>query len=137
MGRYDAVASKKKRLSGHPPLYSTPEDLQVAIDNYFSTTVDEKITITGLVLALGFCNRASFYDQENRKGFSDTIKTARTRIENSYEACIKGRNPVGPIFALKNFGWSDKQEIDQNINANVKGSIKVTYVKKALDASDK
>ncbi len=35
------------------------------------------------------------------------------RIENIYEQMLFTRNPAGPIFALKNFGWRDKQEIEQ------------------------
>lgn len=97
--------------AGRPPKYETPEELQSAIDAYFDDPECD-YTITGLVLKLGFCNRASFYDYEKVDEFSDTIKTARTRIEASYERDLRGKAFPGAIFALKNFGWTDKQTIE-------------------------
>ena len=99
-------------MAGHPPIYDSPEKLQVAIDAYFDNTPDKKQTITGLCLHLGFESRQSFYDYEKREGFSYTIRKARLRIETGYEELLKDGAGAGPIFALKNFGWSDKQEID-------------------------
>lgn len=78
-----------------------------------------KPTITGLALALGFESRQSMYDYEKKETFSYTIKRARLEIENSYEQDIRNPDltPTGAIFALKNFGWSDKQEvINKTIN---------------------
>lgn len=136
--------SKKKERDyfkvGRPPKYKNAAQLQRKIRKYFR---DEeyykvkrlvktkegyeeievpKITITDLVIYLGFANRQSFYDLENQEEFSDTIKRARSFIEREYEAQLD-LNPTGAIFALKNFGWTDRQEIDQNTNLNVKGSI--------------
>jgi hypothetical protein len=72
------------------------------------------LTICGLVLHLGFCDRASFYNYEKYGEFSYTIKKARVRIEEYYEKkMLELRNPAGAIFALKNFGWVDRQEIEQ------------------------
>ena len=114
---------------GRPPHYSTPEELQEKIDEYFKHPPRKRIlygkgnvvigevpvvTITGLALYLGFCNRQSMYDYENRKEFSDTIKKARSFIEQEYEECLRTNNPTGAIFALKNFGWKDKQEIEHS-----------------------
>lgn len=113
---------------GRPPKYATPEQLQAAIDDYFENgvkvrqveigsgdnkrVIEIKVpTITGLVLYCGFCDRQSFYDMEKREEFSCTIKNARTRIEQEYEEQLSTRGGSGPIFALKNFGWHDKQEI--------------------------
>jgi len=31
-------------------------------------------------------------------------------IENEYEKLLISNNTTGAIFALKNFGWTDKQE---------------------------
>lgn len=113
--------------AGRPPKYKTPEEMQKVIDDYFENVPtrpvlvgDElrnlpAITITGLCLHLGFCDRASFYDYEKNKEFSHTIKKARLRIENDYEMSLRtGRNNSGDIFALKNFGWKDKQEVEQS-----------------------
>lgn len=96
-------------FGGRPPQYETPEDLQAAIDKYITTDVD-KPTISGLCYHLGFASRQSFYDYENKEGFAYTIKKARLYIEKSYEKKLYGNNVAGPIFALKNLGWKDKQE---------------------------
>lgn len=113
---------------GAPPMYEDPKEMQKKIEQYFKDgfrTIKRrafykgelieyeipKITITDLVLYLGFANRASFYDYEKKKDFTHTIKRARTFIEREYEEQLDA-NPTGAIFALKNFGWSDKQETE-------------------------
>lgn len=121
-----ADGGEQKNLGGRPPLYATPEELQKKIDQYFLECPDKikkwdaagtateipVITISGLVLYLGFCDRASFYDYEKREGFSHTIKRARTFIELEYEKALRSTTPTGAIFALKNFGWVDKSEVE-------------------------
>lgn len=97
---------------GRPPLFTFEEDCQKMIDRYFSEN-KTKPTITGLALYMGFASRQSFYDYEKSGEFSYTIKRARLRIENKYEEALHGTSPTGAIFALKNFGWTDKQEIEQ------------------------
>ncbi|KXK66847.1 hypothetical protein, partial [Christensenella minuta] len=37
-------------------------------------------------------------------------KKAKLKIENAYEKRLIGRGNGGDIFALKQFGWKDKQE---------------------------
>lgn len=123
-------------LGGRPPVFDNPEDMQEAIDKYFQhvkgefkwvDVIDESgkpvkvkewirepepVTITGLCLFLGFESRQSFYDYEKRSGFSYIIKRARMMVENHYESTAQfAKNPTFQIFALKNMGWSDKQEI--------------------------
>lgn len=102
--------------AGRPPKYKTVEELQEKIDEYFKEveeSKDDHPTITGLCLFLGFVDRQSFYDYEKNKKFSCTIKTARTRIEQIYEKhLLKSGVAAGCIFALKNFGWTDKQELE-------------------------
>ena len=104
-----AVATKTRPFAGRPLTYETPEDLQAAIDKYRAIK-DIKPTISGLCYHLGFESRQSFYDYETREGFSYTIKRARLFIEQEYEEKLSGNNVAGPIFALKNLGWKDKQE---------------------------
>lgn len=117
---------KPKNKGGRPPKYKTAEELQGEIRKYFDGGYDFKkvvtkegdvievpvITITGLVLFLGFCDRAAFYDYEKKKEFRHTIKRARTFIEAEYEKILQLTGNTGAIFALKNFGWTDRQEIE-------------------------
>lgn len=114
---------------GRPPAYSTPEELQIKVDEYFkllyvddaekdiSEHADATPTITGLVFFLGFSDRASFYDYEKKKDFTHTIKRARLRVENWYEKTLITGSAAGTIFALKNLGWKDKTE--QDITAKI------------------
>jgi hypothetical protein len=106
---------KKKSNAGRPPLFKTDEELQGMITKYFEQD-NIKPTITGLALFLGFCDRHSFYDYEKREEFSHTIKRARALIETVYETLLHSNSCTGAIFALKNFGWKDKTEVDQTMN---------------------
>ena len=118
--------------------FETPEELQAKVEKYFNgwcrakkqvikqwkDYVEIEIptpTITGLALYLWFESRQSFYDYEKRKAFSYTIKRARTFIEMEYEEMLR-TNPTGAIFALKNFDWKDKTEVDSR-NLNIDTSL--------------
>lgn len=109
-------------------MYNNAEELQEAISQFFQEN-NKHITISGLAYYLGFESRQSFYDYEKNAKFSYTIKRARLFIENEYEKLLASGNVTGAIFALKNFGWSDKQEVEhsgglqvRSITINVKDS---------------
>jgi len=118
---------KKKNLfklgitsTGRPPKYKTPEKLIKKIEQYFNQlNKDESMTITGLCLYCGFESRQSFYDYEKKKEFSYTIKRSKMIIASHYENNLNGRYAAGAIFALKNFGWTDKQEIEHKFEDGV------------------
>ena len=121
-------------------MFETPEDFQLKADQYFEWVkgesriekrsrpnkdgsiekVDvevwerapEPITITGLALFLGFSDRQSLNDYEDKIEFSFIVKRARLRVENGYEKALHLQSPTGAIFALKNMGWNDKQQVD-------------------------
>ena len=96
-------------MNGRPPIWSDPIEFENAVDAYFKD--NEVVTWTGLTIHLGFESRQSLEDYKKKEGFSYPIKKALLRIENKYEIAIEGRSPAGAIFALKNFGWKDKQEL--------------------------
>ena len=81
-----------------------------------------KPTISGLALWLGLKSRTSFYDYANRKKdkekFAYIIKRAAFLIEMNYEQLLESKGATGAIFALKNMGWHDKQQIT-NVNHDV------------------
>lgn len=109
-------------MAGRPALFKSPDELDELISNYFED--EKKPTITGLCLFLGFESRQSFYAYENKPEFSYTIKKARTRIENTYEKMLHTNNVTGAIFALKNFGWLDKTEVEHS------GGVTINLVRK-------
>jgi len=127
-----------------PPIYDDPKALQSKAEEYFDSLLahndDGSVntlrstapTITGLCLYLGFCSRQSFYDYGVKKEFSYTIKRLHMMIELAYEQCLKSGQVAGVIFALKNLGWSDKQEIEQT-GQTVVSMPTITYNGKELE----
>lgn len=105
---------------GRPPMFATEQELEEKVNEYFDGLGKEPPTITGLALHLGFSSRQSFYDYEAKEEFAYTIKRARLRVEHEYEKCLHRKVPIGAIFALKNFGWTDKTEVTAtNFNTNM------------------
>lgn len=126
---------------GRPPKYTTVEELESKIEEYFDscvpvyaknddgslvlTTKGEPVlldhnppTITGLALHLGFTTRLSLINYQSKPQFMNTVSRAKARVElyaekQLYNPAIK---PNGPIFALKNFGWRDSQELQHTHN---------------------
>jgi hypothetical protein len=103
---------------GRPLKYETPDSLSAVIEEYFASTPIEHYTVTGLAMKVG--GKQLLNDYEKRDGFDQIVRFAKLRIENAYELDLRGsKSPTGAIFALKNFGWSDKQEIEQSGNMNI------------------
>lgn len=101
----------EKNLGGHPLKFKTVEDMQRQIDAYFKTAIVGEYTITGLALALD-TTRLTLVHYEGKEGYINAVKRAKTMIENDYEISLRQKGRAGEIFGLKNFGWSDRQEID-------------------------
>lgn len=108
------MADKLKHPGGRPLKFPTPSHMQGLIDKYFSDCEEKKkpYTITGLALALG-TTRDLLCDYAGRPEFSDAIKMAKLRCENYCEEMLLAGGPAaGPIFALKNYGWRDTQDVN-------------------------
>ncbi len=101
-------------MIGRPPTWTDPIEFDKAVDSYFESTNEP--TWTGLTLHLGFNSRQALnYYMEEKPEFLNSIKKALSRIESKYEnIAIYSKMPTGAIFALKNFGWKDKQEVEQS-----------------------
>lgn len=118
-----APAGNKYALGNHggrPAHYETDAQLLEMVIAYFDYCEKDKVkaTITGLTLYLGFSSRSSLDDYCKRSDeFSYIIKRSKLAVENSYE--LSGQTI--DIFALKNMGWKDKQEIEQK--TEVSGSL--------------
>ena len=97
---------------GRPRKIETPEEMDRLVDEYVEDCdLNAKpLTLTGMILHLGLSSRESFDTYKTYDGFSDSVKRAKLIIENQYETALHANATAGPIFALKNFGWSDKQE---------------------------
>lgn len=123
---------------GRPPIFENPDQLVDKINDYIKSCVPEymkdnngeyvttekglvllknnKPTVTGLAMFLGFADRQSLYDYEKKQEYSCIIKKARLFVENSYEEDLRNSSlpATGSIFALKNMGWSDKMDINHS-----------------------
>lgn len=117
---------------GRPRIYQNVEDLDKAIEDYFFPVeydeiqengvyvkkprpergINKRPSLTGLTLALGFCDKSTVYDYQKRPEFSHSIKRALAMVELFYEERLSEQNVAGSIFALKNFGWKDKTETE-------------------------
>lgn len=119
---------------GRPQKYTPESILQKALE-YFNSLNDPKNfidkgiqgkhprpkTLSGLCLFLGV---SKDYISEKAKDplFSEAIKRIRLVVENNIEEWILLNlyNPASGIFNLKNnFQWTDKQEIDMNVDNNI------------------
>ena len=119
-----------KHAGGRPLKYESPELLEEAINSYFKKCEDHKEdeltmigvlqvnrplipTIAGLASHIG-TDRMTIYNYANRDEFIDIIKNARNRIMGEIESGVVNgdKNPGGKIFVMKNYGYSDKQEIE-------------------------
>lgn len=132
-----------KNDTGKPPYFKTVEEMQNAIDAYFSECDNNKVevaiksengakvvmvtkprpyTIEGLCEALGFMDRSSLLDYEKDPAFQEyfhtVIRKAKNKItRNKLEGGLMG-DFVGNVvmFDLKNnSGYKDKTEIDNNL----------------------
>jgi hypothetical protein len=113
---------------GRPRKYESAEEMQGVIDDYFnSRTPDDPVTISGMMYHLDFVSRQSFYDYEKHGEFAYILKKARQRVEMYYERMAQRTDGqvTGPIFALKQFGWTDKTE--QAVTFTNKPSVKFEF----------
>ena len=96
-----------------PLKFKTPEDFDLMVDLYVATCKEENepLTIPGLTLFLGFADKSSLYHYQKRKTFADSVKRARTLIEESTVKRSMGSNAAGAIFMLKNMGYTDRQNV--------------------------
>lgn len=133
---------KDKVSRGQPPKYSDPEEFQDKIDDYFDSIITRKgdwikpPTVSGLAIHLGFVDRRSMYHYRDKDEFYAPVKRAIAMIEMFHEERIaNGKNVAGSIFALKNFGWSDRQEIKHEGQKEVVWQETRTYAKEEKGAA--
>jgi hypothetical protein len=103
------------RRVGRPLKWATVEELQLQVNKYFEDTPEPRWTITGLALALN-TDRQTLINYSEREEYFHTINKAKLMVENAYEIDLREKGHAGNIFALKNFGWKDKTEVDATIN---------------------
>lgn len=111
-----AKKAKKKaaKKMGRPMKYTAPQ-AQKLIDTYFQNCddTDTPYTISNLALALDTSRRGLCNWCERDDALGAVVKRAKWRVEAAVELLmLKAKNPAAMIFWLKNFGWSDRQEVE-------------------------
>lgn len=119
--------------AGRPRLIASPEEMKERGHEYFQQCREneEPILVTGLVLALGMSCRDTLIEYGKRPEFADTVKELKTVCENFAETRLYGNSPTGAIFALKNYGWTDKQDLNLGGQENnpIQAAVTVEFVK--------
>lgn len=118
VGSYDQESITHEKPKGQKTRRYSPRQMFENSTAYIRETIKAKqpLTITGMGLFMGLHRKQIFkvlHEQEISNvpeysfifDFADFIE-----MFNEYSA-HKKQNPAGPIFVLKNFGWSDKLEI--------------------------
>jgi len=101
-----------------PLKWESPEQIRDIIDNYFEETPAEEITLTGLCLALD-TNKQTIANYQEKPEFKHMLEMAKMKIEHAYEKSLRKTGRSGDIFALKNFGWTDRMDLSADLNAKV------------------
>lgn len=125
---------------GRNPKYQTVDELKILIDEYFKEMetpickdgvpllnkdgfpVYPHITVTGLGLKIGLA-RQQLIAYAKKDEFYDLISEAKQRCENYAEQRAFEGNATGPIFILKNHGWTDKTTIAGDPNEPLQHSV--------------
>lgn len=143
MTDYEQKQDKPKHPGGRPRSIPSVEIFDERAAAYFSKCEREnkRPLLTGLCLAVGLVTRQSLDEYSKLPEFSDSVRRAKLHVEMAYEEALIGSgNSAGPIFALKNFKWKDKQDVDLTSNGLAVGqippSVNVNFVKKDLNNED-
>ena len=99
----------KGNKGGRPLAFKSEEELQAAIDDYFEE--ETIVTMAGLAFHLGI-DRQTLYNYEKKQEYFDIIKKARNRILIQLEKSLMTEGKAGQIFLAKNYGYTDKQEME-------------------------
>ena len=120
----------ERHPGGRPLKFTSVEDLQKRIDEYFAycdsrmvvkvtkqgdvvdVNVPRPYTLSGLAVYLD-CSRQTLLNYARDEKFFDTIARAREKCENFTEEQLFEGNDRGAKFSLtNNFGWSDTQKLE-------------------------
>ena len=100
---------------GHPRTFQSPEEMQVAIDEYFDECdAEEKpYLISGLCLKLGFMHRSDLVNYSGySKDYFNIITRARQKVQAYAEAKCYEKHSQGAQFILNaGFNWSTNAQV--------------------------
>jgi hypothetical protein len=108
---------------------SCPEEFTLRADAYFEnqSIAQKPFTLPGLARALGFSRvdtLRTYATAESHEEFHDVACAAKLRVEEYTAELLytKNVNVAGPVFMLKNMGYTDKPDgPDTNITIKLDG----------------
>lgn len=119
------MAKKTGNPVGRPPKYNNVEELEALIEEYYEWCEihDKPLTFERLATFLDV-DRRTIYSYSQKDEFLPTFKRVKERILSDImeKGMANEINPTFGIFCLKNYGYSDKQEVvstNTNVNKNV------------------
>jgi hypothetical protein len=123
---------------GRPRKFSNPAELQKKINSYFEDCrrEEEPPRITALCEYLDI-HRDTLCEYEKKEEFSDTIKRAKQKVEDSFvrHALIESK-PTGAIFLLKAcFGYKDNLQLEHAATPETKFEVSFIKSDKRVDAN--
>lgn len=133
-------------MAGRPRLFNTVEELEKKIEQFYDYCEEKEVPLTFERLAtfIGI-DRKTIYNYEQRDEFFPALKKVRDRIQaDIMEKGMSGEiNATFGIFCLKNYGYTDKQEVESvnhnvNINKNLLdlSNISTEDLKKIIDEEE-
>lgn len=108
---------------GKPRIFNTVEELEQKINEFYDycESHEETLTFERLATFIGV-DRKTIYNYRQRDEYLPTFKKVQERILADIMSKGLGNkiNPTFGIFCLKNYGYTDKQEIEStNTNKNI------------------
>jgi len=99
--------------------FESADALMEKVEEYFDNTPVKEQTRAGLCVYLGITKETLNNYRNGTQGdeMAQVVLWAYTRLENKYELDLNYKpNPTGPIFALKQYGWKDNQEVEAKVS---------------------
>lgn len=113
-----------KNAIGRPKIWENAEELEKKIEAYKKYLKDNKKppTIAGFAYHLGV-DRGTIYNYKKDDEFFNTIKSFVDWIIMNWEEYALDNSSAGLIFLMKNYGYTDKQDIEHS------GEVKMPTIK--------
>jgi len=104
---------------GRPKIFKSVKEIDDKVDKYKAYLKDnaEPPTMAGLAYFLEV-DRKTLYNYSKDEDFFPTIKKYRDWVTMKLEEMSIKLTGGGTIFLLKNYGYTDKQEIENTIKVN-------------------
>lgn len=100
-----------------PRIFKSVEEVEKRVNDYkeYLRDNDKLPTMAGLAYYLGI-DRQTLYNYAKKDEFFDTIKYYRDWVMFNIEQHALEKGNAGTIFVMKNYGYTDKQVIEQDLN---------------------